>query len=165
MISRLVRYRIAPCGVGLAPPRLRSSNLQRYFASSARSCWLTADCVMKFCEAATEKLPVSTTSQNTFRVSICITPANPTGERNEVKALHRDGVHAGRPRADRRPRRAADKRCGPLAEHASASLQCAKNRWEGSGDEADSAPPHVDPRCRRRALGEVLRATARPRRH
>jgi len=45
--------------------------LQSYFVSSARICWLTADWVTKFCDAAVEKLRVSTTSQKTFRVSMC----------------------------------------------------------------------------------------------
>jgi len=47
-------------------PRVRSISRHSYFVSSARICWLTADCVTKFCEAAVEKLRVSTTSQKTL---------------------------------------------------------------------------------------------------
>ena len=45
---------------------------ERMIRASVRICWLTADWVTKFWEAAVEKLRVSTTSQKTFRVSRCI---------------------------------------------------------------------------------------------
>src|SRR5205085_10915333 len=41
------------------------------FASSPRTCWLTADCVTKLRSAACEKLRVSTRSQKILSVSIC----------------------------------------------------------------------------------------------
>jgi hypothetical protein len=40
---------------------------------------------MKFCDAAVEKLPVSTTSQNTFSVSICMRITKLKGACREVK--------------------------------------------------------------------------------
>src|SRR5690606_1524495 len=44
--------------------------------SIARSCWLTADCVMQLSLAALEKLWQSTRSENTFKFSICMRPPN-----------------------------------------------------------------------------------------
>ncbi len=40
--------------------------------SKVRTCWLTADCVMKLRAADCEKLPQSTRSQKALRVSVCI---------------------------------------------------------------------------------------------
>src|SRR5664280_1667760 len=44
--------------------------------SSELICWLTADCVTLLIWAALVKLSVSAKSQNTFRLSICISPLN-----------------------------------------------------------------------------------------
>ena len=56
-------------------PRTRSRRRRLNLSSSERICWLTADCVMKFRSAASEKLCKSTRSQKTLRVSMCISKA------------------------------------------------------------------------------------------
>jgi hypothetical protein len=62
-----------PASVSTTPRRrLRSINCWLNLRSSARTCWLTADCEMKLSAAAREKLPVSTRSQKVLSVLRCI---------------------------------------------------------------------------------------------
>ncbi len=62
----------SPAGVGVTCRALRLSSFCSYRFSSARICWLTADCVTWFSCAAREKEPVSTTSQNILSDSSCM---------------------------------------------------------------------------------------------
>src|SRR5216684_1963256 len=86
-ISLEPRKRRSPAAVGVTCLALRERSFCSYRDSSARICWLTADCVTWLSCAARENEPVSTTSQNIFRDSSCIRSSLDTKNLNK-QAYH-----------------------------------------------------------------------------